>query len=113
MKKYNVFITANIALVLIAIVLTVTFFEIKIPSSGQAIKQGDAFCAIEWKSYNVIDDIDLCCYEAKKELSCVNQVKLFNEGKADWLCKTGEGDVIKYWLDNNAVQYCRQIGVWR
>jgi len=116
MVKAKVWAVINISLSLIVVVLLLNLFEVTIPTVGQAkyvLDKEDASCIVQWNDeLNSWNDIDYCCLEAKKQLSC-EKSKLFVENKElDWVCQTGSGDVLKYWLNNKAYNYCKQQVIW-
>ena len=109
MKVERVFFVVNVSLVLISVLLVLNLFDVSLPTVGKVsytLDSSQEECLLEWDGeFTPLNDIDRCCLEARKQLSC---------GKVDekWLCKTGESTV-KFWLNNKAYNYCRQQRIWR
>lgn len=110
MVSNRILVVVNISLGLLLTLLLLTFFEVKLPTLGQAqylLDKEEPLCAVSWKEeFTVWGDLDRCCLEARKQLECRREP----QGDFDWACSTGEG--MKYWLNSKAYNYCRQQPYW-
>ena len=120
MVSNKILISANISLAIIAILLTLSFFEVTLPSIGQvryALDRTEPVCIISWKDkftvFTAEDNLNRCCLEARKQLECINEAKSFEGNRVQWLCRTGSGDVLTHGLNSKAYRYCRQQVFWR
>ena len=120
MVSNKVLIGANVSLAIIAILLTLSFFEITVPSVGQvryALDRTEPVCVISWKEKFTVftgeNNLDRCCLEARKQLECIKEIKVFDKNKVEWSCRTGSGNVLTYGLNSKAYNYCRQQVFWR
>ncbi|MBI4980830.1 hypothetical protein HZC30_04715 [Candidatus Woesearchaeota archaeon] len=119
MVSDKVLIGANISLVIIAILLTLSFFEVTLPSVGQvryALDRTEPVCVISWKEKFTVftgeENLDRCCLEARKQLECVKEIKSFDNRIVEWSCRTGSGNALTYSLNSKAYSYCRQQVFW-
>ncbi len=119
MVSDKVIIGANISLAIIAILLTLSFLEITVPSVGQvryALDRTEPVCVISWKEKFTVftgeDNLDRCCLEARKQLECIKEVNSFDNLTVEWSCRTGNGNVLTYDLNSKAYNYCRQQVFW-
>ncbi len=109
-------VIANVSLVLIAMLLSLTLFGVELPSLGQAIHTLDSsepFCVVEFNSEaREMIDIDACCIAARKQLKCVTQGAEVGGEDVSLHCSTASS-VPSYWLNNKAHYYCTETGIWR
>jgi len=116
MASPKVWIVINFSLGVLALLLILTLFDVTLPSLGQAqyvLDRESPLCLVEWKGqHNVLDDINTCCLEARKQLTCVYESVELELGRVDWNCKTGSGSVLSYELNNKAYRYCQQQNYW-
>jgi len=108
MSSKKLLVIANVSLLLVALLLALIFFEVQLIPLGKATAtlKEEASCQVEWRGeVNEFLNIDQCCLEARKQLSCEQQGK--------WVCQTGQGDVLKYWLNQAAYDYCQRQRIWR
>ncbi|PIZ52094.1 hypothetical protein COY27_01235 [Candidatus Woesearchaeota archaeon CG_4_10_14_0_2_um_filter_33_13] len=111
MTNKNVLIIANVSLFIICIILILTLFEVKVPTTGMSIvDKEEMLCVVNWRdNYNSWTDIDSCCLEARKQLTCVKEQGYYMDKTVQWRCQTGE---LSYWLDSKAYNYCNKLSVW-
>jgi len=116
MLSSKVWLTLNVSLLIMVVLLTLNLFNITLPSLGQVqyvLDREEPLCLVEWKSsWQSWPDIDSCCLEAIKQLECQHQVVSTDLGRVDWKCFTGDGSVV-YGLNNKAYRYCQQQNFWR
>jgi hypothetical protein len=100
----------NVSLALIALVLFLAFLDVQLPTLGQAQYNADSrnpYCVVEWgNTKTLFEDLDRCCLEAVKQLSCDGVVDSFGREQLHWDCHTGSS--VHYKLNNKAYGYCRQ-----
>ena len=96
--------------------LTLNLFGVKLPNLGAAfysIDSREPIAIINWKdNFNKCNDLDRCCLEAKKLVTCFFDPQKLSLGEVDWVCQSGEGDVMKIWFNNKAYYYCSQQNFW-
>ncbi|MBT4651300.1 hypothetical protein HOC13_02140 [Candidatus Woesearchaeota archaeon] len=116
MASDKVMAIINVSLGLIAVLLLINLFGVELPSLGQAklfLDKEEPVCVVNWKEdYSLWGDIDSCCLEVRKQLGCELVVEGLEDWDVDWVCKTGEGKVLKYWLNDKAYNYCQQSVIW-
>jgi len=99
----------SVSLSLIALLLLLTLFGVKLPSLGRALDQfntEEPLCQVQWgNTISTIPDLNRCCLEARQQLDCSYQ-------NHTWRCQTGSGAVLKYILNQKAYSYCRQQVIW-
>ena len=99
----------NISLVLISSLLILNLFNVNISSIGYALQDTvdseDAICFASYQEQTSEINLDLCCQEAKKQLSCKKNTQIINGIEVDILCATGDS-TISYALTNKAQRYC-------
>ncbi|HIJ10945.1 TPA: hypothetical protein HA278_02715 [Candidatus Woesearchaeota archaeon] len=100
----------NVSLALFALVLLLTFLDVQVPTLGQAqynANPNDPYCVVEWgNTMTLFEDLDRCCLEAVKQLSCDRVVDHFGNEEIHWDCHTGNS--VHYKLNNKAYGYCAQ-----
>ena len=105
----------NISLALLAFLLILQLFEIRLPVLGKASYENKigAECLINWEDeYASWGDLDRCCLEARQQLDCRKENLWFGDKKLDWVCQTGSGKTLKYWLNEKAYRYCTKQIIW-
>ena len=115
MASNKILAIINISLALLAFLLILQLFEIKLPVLGKASyeNKAGAECVINWgDEYNSWNDLDGCCLEARKQLDCYKDSILFENKRLEWVCQTGQGRTLKYWLNEKAYNYCTQQVIW-
>ncbi|PIN87453.1 hypothetical protein COV12_03800 [Candidatus Woesearchaeota archaeon CG10_big_fil_rev_8_21_14_0_10_32_24] len=104
----------NVSLALIVILLFLNLFHIGIPSLGKAIFTeipSNAVCIVNvGDEFTQWGDIDECCLESRKQLSCSRADPPFDL-EVSYICST-ENSPARYWLNNNAFNYCQQQPYW-
>tara|TARA_Y100000310_G_C20674139_1_gene811954 strand:- start:1758 stop:2114 length:357 start_codon:yes stop_codon:yes gene_type:complete len=99
----------NISLVLVSTLLILNLFDVNISHVGYAIQDtidiDPATCFASYNDLNSEINLDLCCQESKKQLSCINKKQNINGIETDIICKTGD-TTISYSLTNKAQRYC-------
>ncbi|MBT4445804.1 hypothetical protein HOA92_03925 [archaeon] len=100
----------NISLVLISSILILNLFGFQIPNLGYAIQDAidteQATCFASYDNQASEINLDLCCQEAKKQLSCIGNKQVISTVETDVQCSTGT-TTIKYHLTDNAYRYCQ------
>lgn len=99
----------NFSLILVSTLLILNLFGINITSVGYAIQDNidteEAICFAEYQDQVSQINLDLCCQESKKQLSCDEIKQTFQDIETDILCKTGTS-TISYSLTTKAQRYC-------
>ena len=107
--------TINFSLGLVILLLILPLLGIELPTLGKAqevFNRDSPLCVVQWQDKHTSwDNIDRCCLEARKQLSCSRGGELFEEGSTDWDCTTGES-TIHYRLNDKAYYYCTQQSIW-
>lgn len=110
MISAKAWIPINISLALIILLLILNLAGAELPTIGKAqyfLDKNEPACAVNWKDqFTEWNDLDRCCLEARKQLGC-NRESYLNY---DWACSSG--NELKYWLNNKAYNYCRQLSIW-
>ncbi|MEK6950126.1 MAG: hypothetical protein AABX13_00175 [Nanoarchaeota archaeon] len=102
----------NVGLTLIALLLFLNFWGIRLPSVGKVLYDLDPEvprCLVEWQGQATEwNDLNRCCLEAQAQLGCQQEEK-------QWTCKTGNNpkNNVQYQLNNKAYRYCQQQVFWR
>jgi hypothetical protein len=107
MEQKRVLVIVNVALVFVAFLLILNLFNVQITPLGQAAVPREGLCVINYKEdFSVTNDLDRCCFEAAKQLTCLRERQVIDEiGQTEWVCKTGEVGP-KILLDDTARRYC-------
>ncbi|PIN73408.1 hypothetical protein COV20_04230 [Candidatus Woesearchaeota archaeon CG10_big_fil_rev_8_21_14_0_10_45_16] len=104
-RRYAIF---NVALILAAVLLALNLFNIHLPSVGQAQSFFDTeepSCLVDWQGEQTQwYDLDSCCLQARKQLSCEPEV-------GGWDCGAGS-DTVHYVLNDKAYRYCQRQSFW-
>ena len=113
MVKKKIINIMNISLIMVSFLLLLNLLGIQFPNLGYTvynlIDPDIEICFVEWKeNFNQID-IPNCCHEVRKQLSCENQKKTINNFETDLTCKTGDGNILKYHLNNKAYRFCQKV----
>lgn len=105
----------NVSLSLVSVILVLTLFGVELPTVGQAqylLDTEDELCVLEWNNeLSIFGDIDRCCLEAKKQLSCEGEVLDTEFGKTTKHCSTG-ASTVSFHLNQKAHNYCKGLGFW-
>ena len=116
MVSNRLWVIVNVSLSFVAVLLLLNLFEIQLPTLGKAqnlLDKEEPLCAVQWKQdFTFWNDLDQCCLQARQQFKCDAQVYVVDVKKLDRVCHTGEGDVLKYWLNNKAYRYCQQQDIW-
>ncbi|MEK6968929.1 MAG: hypothetical protein AABW48_00715 [Nanoarchaeota archaeon] len=110
MGSLKMWVSLNFSLGIVALLLVLILIGINLPTLGQAqyfFDKESPVCAVNWKEeFTLWNDLDRCCLEARKQLGCHKET--FQE--FDWVCQSGVN--LKYWMNNKAYNYCRQLSIW-
>ena len=111
MASNKVLVALNFSLVIIAGILFLNLFDITISPTGRAVyDSSEMVCVVNFKdNYNLWEDIDGCCLEVRKQLSCVRDKGYYTNKTVEWKCNTGE---LNYWLSDEAYNYCKEQVIW-
>ena len=114
MASNKVLTIINISLSLLAFLLILLLFGVKIPVLGETYENKvGAECLINLgEEYTPWDDLNNCCLEAKQQLGCHEDNLLFDSKKFDLVCETGSESTLKYWLNEEAYRYCTNQVIW-
>lgn len=108
-------VVMNCSLALIALLLGLYLAGFSIPSVGLAatlLDRSAPVCLVEWKDDFVVwDDLDRCCLEARKQLSCGREDAWIGAQKVTEVCATGKTSV-KFHFNEKAYAYCREQVIW-
>jgi hypothetical protein len=104
-------IALNFSLVIIAGILLLSLFDIGISPTGRATYDpSEMLCVVNFKeNYNSWEDIDSCCLEVRKQLSCVKDKGYYTDKTVEWRCGTGP---LNYWLSDETYNYCKEQVIW-
>ena len=115
MVTKKIWFILNISLSLVSLLLILTLFNIQLPTVGQAKYALDSqteLCLVEWNNeVSEWNDIDRCCLEAKKQLSCEKETFYTEFGTTTQHCSTGESTV-SFHLNQKAYNYCKGQSIW-
>ena len=120
----------NIGLIILSFLLVLNLCGVSLPNLGFALYNTfdteDTICIANWQDDYSEINLDLCCHESRKQLECVSkefEIELFSETtdadeivskilSTDVICKTGDGNNMNYYLNNNAYRYCKNQNYW-
>jgi len=109
-------VVINFSLGLVIVLLLLNLLGINLPSLGQVqyvLDREPPLCLAYWQGhYESWTDLDSCCLEAYKQLNCFFHQQNLEQGRVDWVCRTGESSV-SYGLNAKAYRYCQQQSYWR
>ncbi len=115
MATFRAWVVINVSLCFISIILLFYLFGVHLPSLGQAVAVFDKtepICLVEWKNeFTLWSDLDQCCLEARKQLSCNPEDVIINEQEMSRVCETGKNSV-RFHLNEKAYTYCRRQPIW-
>jgi hypothetical protein len=115
MVTKKIWFILNISLSLVSLLLILTLFNVQLPTVGSAQYAFDSaseLCIVEWKGeISQWDDIDRCCLEAKKQLSCEKEIFSTEFGTTTQHCSTGDSTV-SFHLNQKAYNYCKGQSIW-
>src|SRR3989344_1101454 len=105
----------NVTLGIIALFLGLYLAGISPPVVGKALSALDRslpLCLVEWKDeFTPWDNLDQCCLQARKQLSCENEDLTIDGQRLAKVCTTGKTSV-KFHLNQKAYSYCRSQVIW-
>ncbi|MFA6461337.1 MAG: hypothetical protein WCV90_03650 [Candidatus Woesearchaeota archaeon] len=117
MVPVKVWVMINFSLGLVVILLFLTLFGITLPSVGQVqyvLDREPPLCLVSWQDqYESWTELDSCCLEAHKQLECVFHQQNLEQGRIDWICRTGGEGSVSYGLNTKAYRYCQQQNYWK
>ncbi len=109
-------IIINIALASVAILLLLSFFDVKFPHLGEAfyaLDQHEPLCLVEWEEeQRKFTDLPRCCLEARRQDLCQWHLRQTVFGGTEWKCQAIKSE-IGYLLNNKAYHYCTQLPFWK
>lgn len=113
MAKEKTWAIVNISLALVIVLLVLHLLNIQISPVGQAAATAEgSICIINWQNeFNPTNDINRCCFEARKQLTCRRNQEVLESGVVDWSCQTGKGG-LRILLNNKAYKYCVNQNYW-
>ena len=115
MTTVRAWVVMNVALSFVAVVLLFYLLGIHLPSVGQAISLFDKnkpLCFVEWKNdFTSWTDLDQCCLEARKQLSCESEDQTIDSQRMTRVCATGKNSV-RIHLNTKAYSACQRIPIW-
>ena len=111
MQSNKLLVALNFSLVIIAGILLLSLFDVGVSPTGRAVYDyEEMLCIVNFKeNYNIWEDIDSCCLEVRKQLSCVKDKGYYTDKTVEWRCNTGE---LNYWLNSEAYNYCKEQVIW-
>ena len=110
-KMLNIF---NVSLVLIIILLTLSFFNIQLPSLGKvfyALDDSPHLCGVDNNGIVLHPDLDRCCFEARNLAKCNQDLKITEQGKFSVSCKNSDNTPFIR-LNSKAYGYCLDSELW-
>ena len=113
MKGDRVLIALNVSLGIVSLFLVLSLFDISLPSIGKAYDVEAAHCFVgSSDEFTELPNLEQCCFEARKQLSCEQQKGIINGQAINWECRTGGGPV-SYLLNGDAFTYCQDQNFWK
>jgi len=117
MMSARLWVIVNVSLGFVAVLLFLNLFDVQFPTLGKAqylLDKEKPLCAVQWRQdFTLWNDLDQCCLQARQQFNCDVRANIVDGRRFDKVCHTGEGDVLKYWLNNKAYRYCLQQVIWR
>ncbi|MBI4152576.1 hypothetical protein HY495_02595 [Candidatus Woesearchaeota archaeon] len=108
-------VVLNVTLGIIAIILGLYLAGISPPTVGKVLSALDRslpLCLVEWKgAFTQWSDLDQCCLQARKQLSCEDEDQTVDWQKLSKVCTTGKTSV-KFHLNQKAYSYCQNQVIW-
>ncbi len=115
MTTVRAWVVINVSLSCLSLILLLYLFGVHLPSLGQAVSVFDAtepICLVEWKNeFTSWSNLDQCCLEARKQLSCNPEDVIINEREISQVCETGKSSV-RFHFNEKAYAYCRKQPIW-
>ena len=115
MLSPRAWVVANVSLGVVILFLGLHLLNVDLPSLGQArayFDPAEPLCVVEWKGdLTPWEDLDRCCLEARKQVSCTREQTAFASDDLTHLCATGKSS-IRYHLNEKAYFYCTQQVIW-
>lgn len=112
MASKRVWNTINLSLTLIAVILTLSLFNVKIPGLGEVfylLDKEEPLLIVNWQeNYEACPDLSRCCLIILPE-DCRRDEQQFSEGRTSWACGSGREDTLRYYLNSKAYSYCQQM----
>ena len=111
MQSNKLLVLLNFSLVIIAGILVLSLFDLTVSPTGRAtFDASEMLCVINYEdNYNSWEDIDSCCLEVRKQLSCVKDKGYYADKTVEWRCGTGP---LNYWLSQETYDYCKEQVIW-
>jgi hypothetical protein len=107
-------ITLDVSLGFIVLLLLVSFIGLELPSVGEAYESiipGDPVILVEYTGVNLCSNLQECCFEANTRLNNVKVNRLINNFQVSRLFSSSENGV-KYWMNDKAYQFCKKQVFW-
>ncbi len=105
----------NVSLVLVSVLLLLSLFDVELPTLGKAeyALDGDQeLCVALWQDDALEwEDINRCCLEARKQLSCIKDIVTTKFGETMYVCQTGQSST-SIRLNTKAYNYCQLQPFW-
>ena len=115
MDDKRVWPVMNVALAVLAVLLTLNLVGVELPSVGKAeylLDKNDPICFVDWQGeINPVEDLNRCCLEARQQVDCFLHEKKIGNSVAGWVCQSGENS-IKFIMNNKQYNYCRLQRYW-
>ena len=111
----KVILIANISLAIVGLMLFLSLFELGLPSIGEAqyaLLGGEPRCFVNADDVISPMAMDMCCFAARKQLSCNEQTGIVDGQAINRQCSTGSSTV-SYLLNAKGFLYCQQQAFWR
>ena len=106
----------NCSLLLVAALLLLNLFEVRIPSLGKVhyvLDTEPPLCVTQWKDhFSSLDDINQCCLSARQQLYCDPKVEQLSLGRTDIICGARQEHTLQFHLNRKAYGYCQQQVIW-
>ncbi len=115
MTTVRAWVVINVSLSCLSLILLLYLFGVHLPSLGQAVSVFDTtepICLVEWKNeFTSWSNLDQCCLEARKQLSCNSEDVIIGEQEMSRVCETGKSTV-RFHFNEKAYSYCRRQPIW-
>lgn len=115
MVQQKVMVVMNVSLVFISFLLVLSLLDVELPTLGKAqfaLDGNEPICVGNYADQFVeFENLDICCFEARKKLSCFNENNFVFGEDLEKVCRTGVGDTAVF-MNNKAHLYCTQQSFW-
>ena len=115
MVSNKAWLTVNISLALVALLLALNLFEVEFPTVGKVqfmLDGEEPLIAVETVGeLSLMPDLGRGCLMTRQQLKCDAKIVKSSFGRLDWECQTGNGPI--YRLNNKAYFYCQDSEIWR